>query len=345
MSTQAHKVPPADQRDEPATHWAQLGESTFVLGMRWLAFVHKGFGRGPFLICLYPVLLWYWAGSPAARRASLQFLRREHAFHQRPGPVPGWRQGLLHFLSFADTLLDKTLATSGRYPVERVQYVGHEALLSLHARGAGAVIVTAHVGCLELCQVLAERQPGLRLTVLVHTAHAERFNRLLRRLQPVSAVRLLQVSEVHPATVVQLAERVARGEFVAIAGDRVPVRAGHGSTVQADFLGHSAPFPVGAYVIAALLKCPLYMMGCVREGRGHRLQFECLAERVVLPRASRAAALAEHAGRFAQRLEALVRRSPYDWFNFFAFWDQPAALPRAGKQRAAVPSDAGPETR
>jgi predicted LPLAT superfamily acyltransferase len=178
------------------------------------------------------------------------------------------------------------------------------------------------VGCLELCQATAERRPGLRLNVLVHTAHAERFNRVLRRLDPGSGVKLLQVSEVTAATAVLLADKVARGEFVAIAGDRVPVAAGPASTTRVRFLGHAAPFPIGPYVLASLLKCPLYMMACVRDGDGHAVIFERLAERVALPRGRRSAALAEYAAQFAGRLEALLVRSPYDWFNFFPFWEQ-----------------------
>ncbi|MBK8106481.1 MAG: acyltransferase [Betaproteobacteria bacterium] len=313
-----------------ATHWAQAGETTFVAGIRFLGAVHRWLGRGPFLACLYPVVLWHWVRHGEARRASLQYLRREHAFHGRPGPAPGWRQGLKHFLSFADTILDKTLAASGRYPFERVRVVGREPLEALLAQGQGAVIMTAHVGCLELCQALAQRQPSLRLNVLVHTAHAERFNRVLSRLQPGNAVHLMQVTEVGPGTAVLLSERAARGEFIAVAGDRVPVAAGQGSTASASFLGHSAPFPVGAYVLAMLLKCPLYMLGCVRQGGGHLVIFERLAERVDLPRERRAQALASHAGLFAARLERLVERAPMDWFNFFHFWEQPTGSTRRG---------------
>jgi predicted LPLAT superfamily acyltransferase len=144
---------------------------------------------------------------------------------------------------------------------------------------------------------------------------------VLGRLAPDSAVRLLHVSEITPATAVMLAERVERGEFVAIAGDRIPV--GTGKTVRARFLGREAPFPVGSYVLASLLKCPLVMMGCIRRGDTHEIVFERLADDVRLPRADRLGACAAYASEFAQRLERLLARAPYEWFNFYAFWDQP----------------------
>jgi predicted LPLAT superfamily acyltransferase len=85
-------------------------------------------------------------------------------------------------------------------------------------------------------------------------------------------------------------------------------------------------------VLAALLKCPLYAMACVREadanGRsGYVLRMQCLAEQVVLPRRARHEAMTAHAQQFADWLEVLLSRAPLAWFNFFPFWRQGAVLP------------------
>jgi predicted LPLAT superfamily acyltransferase len=318
-----------------AVHWARIGEGSFVLGMWLLYGVHRLLGRLPFRLCLYPVVLWYWATRPLARRSSLEYLQRMQASHHgvvcAAGAVPGRRHSLRHFISFAETILDKMLAFSGRYRFERVRWQGRQEMLDMIGRGQGGVFITAHVGCLELCRALAERCPGLRLNVLVHTAHAERFNAMLRRLHPDSRVRLLQVTDVDAATAVALAQRIEAGEFVAIAGDRVPVR--QSKVTHATFLGHEAAFPVGPYVLAALLKCPLIWLGCVREGSSHVVRFEPLAERVELPRGRRDEALARYAAAFAQRLERVLQRAPYDWFNFFPFWAPSAAAPAVSHER------------
>ena len=301
-------------------HWADLGESTFVFGLRFLVAVYRLLGRVPFLLVLYPVVFYYRVRRGVARRASMDYLQRLQATRGSLGTRPTWRHGLRHFLSFADTLLDKTLAMSGRYRFENVRFDGVDAILALRERGQGAVFVTAHMGCLEMCQAAINRTRRIRLNVLVHTAHAEQFNRLLGRLDPDGAVRLIQVTEITPATAIQLSQCVARGEFVAIAGDRVPV--GGGRTVRVPFLGAEADWPVGPYVLAALLKCPLFLMACLREGDGHTIHFDQLASEVVLPRRAREEVFATLAGQYAQRIETLLARSPYEWFNFFPFWVQ-----------------------
>ncbi len=306
--------------EAPSQHWADIAESTSVAGIRFLCAVHRGLGRWPFRICLYPVVLSHWLTNRTARRASLQYLQRVHAhapstFKRRPGIGASVR----HFLMFAETLLDKILAMGGRYPPERV-HTQRDVMMAQVARGQGGLIITAHIGCLELCQVLADQVPGFRLTALVHTAHAAKFNRLLDRLDPANGVRLLQVTDLGPGVASLLAERVAAGEFVAIAGDRVPLHGGR--SVPAQFLGHSAPFPIGAYALASALGCAVFTMACTHSGDGYRVRFERFADAIRLPRGSRDAALAEHARRFSQWLEIQVSHAPLDWFNFFPFWDQ-----------------------
>ena len=52
--------------------------------------------------------------------------------------------------------------------------------------------------------------------------------------------------------------------------------------------------------------------------------FDLLAEHVELPRKDRTSALREHAGAYVQRLEAVLKEAPFEWFNFYSFWDQDA---------------------
>lgn len=301
-------------------HWAEMGESTFVAGIWLLYWIHRLLGRWPFRVCVYPVVFVHWLARPVVRSASLEYLERLESATGALGRKPGWRESLRHVMAFAETMLDKLLATGGRYRFEHVRTEGRDEFYEVAKAGRGGVIVTAHMGCLELCRVMAHRRGEVKLNILVHTRHAEQFNRVLKRLNPENDVQLLEVTDMGPATAVALNERVAAGEFVVIAGDRVPVNSAQ--TVTVDFLGHPAPFPVGPYVLAALLKCPLYLLGCIREGRGYTIRFECLAERVELPRGKREAALAGYARLYAERLTALLKRSPLDWFNFFPFWNQ-----------------------
>lgn len=317
-----------------AQHWSAIGEATCVWGIWLLYALYRVFGRVLFRMVMVPVVAYFWLAYPLARRSSADYLRRMEAATGAIGKRPNWRHSLLHLFSFGDTILDKLLAIGGRYRFEHVSKEGADVLLRQIASRQGGIIMTAHVGCLELCRAMANRIDGLRLTVLVHSAHAERFNRILARLDPDSTLQLYQIDDISPATAVELSARIQAGEFVAIAGDRAPAHGGR--AVRVPFLGAPARFPVGPYVLAALLKCPLFAMGCVRAGNGHVIRFTELARSVTLPRAGREARLAELAQRYVDWLELLVVRSPFDWFNFYDFWaEDPISVGRLDPAQAA----------
>ena len=122
--------------------------------------------------------------------------------------------------------------------------------------------------------------------MLLHTKHATRFNQLLAQVNPDSQLNIMQVTELTPATAALLQEKIDQGEFVAIAGDRIPV-APQPRVVWAPFLGALAPFPVGPYVMASLCQCPVFLLFSLRTHQGWEIHFELFRESIGLPRQDR----------------------------------------------------------
>lgn len=305
---------PADAR--AGAHWANVNDFSFLLGMCLLLWIFKTFGRWPFRIVLAPVLMWYMLVRPASRRASREYLDRVAAMRADSQP----RLGVLaHFASFAETMLDKMLLWSGGFSVDSVELVGKSLISQQIASGRGAVIVCAHFGNLDLCRMLSYHHPTLRMTLLVHTKHAQTYNALLGSLNPLSQADLMQVTDITPATAMLLAERVEQGGFVVIAGDRVPVSV-RPRVAMAEFLGQSAPFPVGPYVLASALQCPIYLLFSMHCNGRYAVHFEHLSDTVRLPRREREARIADLVSGFAQRLEYHCLQAPLQWFNFYDFW-------------------------
>lgn len=299
------------------THWANVGEASFAFGTWILYFINKYFGRWPFRVVLAPVMLFYLLRSGVARRASRDY------FH-RLGYAPSGLRSYQHLFGFAETLLDKVLAVAGQYPFAKLRYTGREVMVESMKQKRGGVLITAHMGCLEVCRLAAENKTdGPRLNVLVHTQNAERFNDVLKRLDPHTQVKLIQVTDVAPATAALLSEKVDAGEFVVIAGDRVPVSDASGRTVAVPFFGSDAHFPIGPWVLASALKCQVILFSVLREDDTYRARFERLADKVELPRGKREAGARKYAALFAQKLEELCRAAPFDWFNFYPFWEPP----------------------
>ncbi|MFZ6721202.1 acyltransferase [Undibacterium sp. Ji49W] len=300
-------------------HWASMNEVSFVAGMRLLFWIFRYFGRWPFRIVLYPVLLWYVLLHTAPRRASLDYLRRIHAYRT---VRQGWLGVFWHFGAFAESILDKMLLWGGLFKTEQVQYHGQEQMHAQLLTRRGAVLICSHQGNLEMCRVLSRDFPDVKLTILVHTKHAQAFNRMLGQLDPHSQMDLLQVTEMTPATAMLLAEKIAEGGFVVIAGDRIPV-APQPRVACAKFLGKDAAFPVGPYVLASILQCPVYLLFSLQLEGVPQVRFELLRESVRLPRKARDELLQELIAAYAARLEHYCVQAPLQWFNFYDFWHIP----------------------
>lgn len=319
-----------------ARHWAQLEERGVYLGLRAMLFSYQILGRVGFSLLLYPVMAYFFLAGGNARRASVDYLRAvaaEPEGRRKLGTDPGWRQSFTHFMTFGDAILDKLLAWTGRIGLDAVDFENIEIFEELQKSGRGGVLITSHFGNAEVCRALGTRRAKLKINVLVHTKHASNFNRLLREQSGQSAVSLIETTEVGPETAIMLRECVERGEFIVIVGDRTPVSLS-GRHSYAPFLGRMAPFPQGPYVLAALMRCPVQLLFCFKEKGRFRIVFEPFSQGIKLPRKAREAALEDLARAFAARLEQYCLRQPYQWFNFFDFWQQDQ--PRQDKGKAGV---------
>ena len=301
-----------------ATHWASLAERGIYWGLRASTLTYRLLGRRGCMAVLAPVVLYFYLTSGERRRASLDFLRRAFAATGRPQP-PRWPEGYRHFMSFARRALDSFIAWMGRMPSDAVAPVEIAALEEAKAQARGAVFIVSHHGNVDVSRALLDAKNRERVVVLMHTRHAENYNRVLREFNPEAAVNTLQVTEIGPDTAIALQQRVDAGDWLFIAGDRTPVGGGR-RTSTARFLGSEAEFSQGPYLMALLLDCPVYLFFCQRAGDRYELRVERLADRIVLPRGRRAEALAGYAAAYAARLEKHVLEDPFQWYNFYDFW-------------------------
>jgi predicted LPLAT superfamily acyltransferase len=281
-------------------------------------------GRAVGRAVLTPVAAYFYLTGGAQRRASRDYLRRvwQAGFlPHRPGLVDGFR----HFLTFSWAALDKIVAWSGGIKREDVDGVGgskgaSDVLAEARRSGRGALILTAHLGNPEVVRAIASMSGGFRINVLVHTVHAEMFNRVVQRFAPDSPVRLMQVTDIDLGMAMRLSAAVERGEWIVMTGDRVAVKERDMSSVPVDFLGASAPFAAGPYILASALRCPVYTLFCLQQNKRYTVEFELFADPVELPRGQRPEAIGRYAQTFALRLERALARAPFQWFNFYDYW-------------------------
>jgi predicted LPLAT superfamily acyltransferase len=277
------------------------------------------FGRMVLQVFLYPVVIYYWLINRSARQASRAYLNRVAKFT----PAFKYNGSLLcsykHFISFAKAIIDKLAAWAGALSLADVEYHGRDQLLAETKKGSGVVLLGSHLGNLEVCRVIAYLDKDILVNVLVHTKHAEKFNRLLNQYNDKSRLNLIQVTEITPATSMLLSDKIDNGELVIIAADRTPV--GHSRRVaKVDFLGDRALFPQGPFILASILKCPVYTVFCLKQHGKQVIYFDYFSAILKFPRKTRDQAMQQTIQLFAERLQYYCLKEPLQWFNFFDFW-------------------------
>lgn len=301
-----------------AKHWAQIQESGTLLGIRFMFFVYRWFGRWLFGLLLYPVIGYFYLSKKIARQSSEEFLTRVRQHGGLPESESLRRQSFRHFLQFGRSLLDKLAAWTGAFRIADVTFHNREDFVRMANSGAGALAIVSHLGNIEVCRALADESRRVKLNILVHTKHAENFNQVMNKLDKNNYLNLIQVTELSPATAIVLQEKLRAGEVVVIAGDRTPI--GGGRQTAADFLGAPALFPDGPYILASVLQCPVYLMFCNRTGHGYEMTFEHFADRIRLSRKQRQQDLDHWVQQYADRLAHYALQFPLQWSNFYPFW-------------------------
>jgi predicted LPLAT superfamily acyltransferase len=302
-----------------APHWSSMAEWSLVWGMRFLLRVYLLCGRTVLQWFLYPVVSYYWLANKPGRAASRAYLDRVAKLAPEANVSGTLYDSYRHFIGFANAIIDKLAAWSGALSLADVDYQGRDRLLAQVKTGRGAVLLGSHLGNLEVCRVIADLDQSVRINVLVHTKHAVKFNRLLRQTNENSGLNLIQVTEINAATAMLLSDKIDNGELVIIAADRTPVSP-NPRVCKANFLGEDALFPQGPFILAALLKCPVYTLFCLKQQDRQVIYFDHFSDLLAFPRKEREQAMQQTVQQYAERLQYYCLMAPLQWFNFFDFW-------------------------
>ena len=294
----------------PGERWTSLPErgtpaSLWLIG--WIA-VHVG--RSAARLLLYPITLYFLISAHSARRVSYEYLKRV-----RRHPTYWWHV-FRHFHCFAATILDRVYLLRGEFEPFEVTLHDKEVLHRQLESGKGCILLGSHLGSFEVLRSLGVTH-DFPLKVLMDIEHNEHITRFLDNLNQEIASTVIVPDR--PETLLRVKENLAAGFLIGMLGDRV---SGEGKTTRCQFLGTPATFPAGPILLAAIMRCPVVLFfGLYRGGNRYEIQFEHFAQEVNLDRDHRAEGVQRWTQRYVERLENYVRLAPYNWFNFYPFWD------------------------
>lgn len=312
-----------------SAHWSERHEGGGRFALWLIRSIGLHLGRRVARALLYPITLYFYFRRSPERRASRAFLTRALGRRARAWHV------MHHIHRYAGTILDRVFLLARGTRGFDIRVHGLEQLESHISPSRGLILLGAHIGSFEALRVLAEQRPDLHVRMLMDRGQTPALTQLLHALNPAVAAMVIDAGGDGPQTVLALHEAAAQGALIGLLGDRARPRE---AVVAADFFGARAAFPVAPYLLASLLEVPVVLaFGLCRGGNRYEVYFETFAQSLKIPRSERAVQLAQWAQRYAARLEHYTRLDPYNWYNFYDFWQHPAdagAPERAGHAAA-----------
>ena len=320
---------------EGALHWS--GHKEQAAGYWQLKFVLVLFRILPAIVLrltAFAVGFFYFIFSKRARTESRRFLDTAAPFIEDKKIRKKCRScfgSLWHIISFSLSLIEKVQSWGGRFSFKNLRFHDddRDELVGELEDGKGALLIFSHLGNSELLRGLLFLDKtgvsrSIHVTSIIDMKITAHFRRMLNELNERSSMDIIGGDEIGSGTAVLLEERLAAGGLVVITGDRTP--ASGGTNINIPFFGKDAPFPQGVFYLASLLNAPVYLIFGMRQKalslnpkydmyvHKSRLSFDCSRKE----RLQRSAQLAES---FAAYLESYCKKQPFQWYNFYDFWN------------------------
>lgn len=294
------------------SNWKTQSERGNMFVLRLITWIALHLGRRVTRCILVPVVAYFFISSPRARRASARFLSRI------PNQPHGVKAIFQHLYVFATVTLDRVYFLNGRLDLFNIEIKDeNNVALGTAASGAGLFLMGAHFGSFESVRSIARDYPSLKMVLLMYEENARNIKQLLHAINPNVQQEIISLGQ--PRAMLQVKEQINDGALIGVLADRSLDAIGN---TRVNFLGFEANFPTGPFRLAAILQHPVYFMTGVFEGDN---RYSVYLEPIVdfsISAENKDTAVNQAMMRYVELLEKHCKNAPYNWFNYFDFWQE-----------------------
>ncbi|MGA8259602.1 MAG: hypothetical protein WB783_05250 [Arenicellales bacterium] len=304
------------------TTWAQTPERGNMFMMRVMTWLSLRLGRRAARSVLHLIAAYFVVFAPTSRRASSDYLRRAL------GRAPRWREIYRHFFTFAATIHDRIYLLNRRFDLFELEVHGETTLFEVIRKHNGVFLMGAHLGSFEIIHALGRENTDLHIARVMYEENARNINAMFAAINPAAVPDTIGLG--HVDSMLRVQERLDEGGVVGVLADRAH---GESTLYPVTILGADACLPSGPFRMAALLRRPvMFMTGLYLGGNSYAIHFDPIADFSEIGHDERNSAVETAMVRYAQVLDQYCRKAPYNWFNFFNFW-QPATPSTAARSQ------------
>lgn len=192
---------------------------------------------------------------------------------------------------------------------------GNDLIKKHSEHDEGFVMLSSHVGNYELtgCTFDASKK---RVNALVYAGESEAIMESRKKILAKHNIGLILVGN-DMSHIFQMNTAIDNGEIISMHADRLW---GSQKCITCRFMGEDAGFPAGPYAFAAQKGAPIYAVFYMKQStKVYHLYVRpivCEAEGNIRTRMN------SMAQSYVKVLEEMVNTYPYQWFNYFDFWQK-----------------------
>ena len=287
------------------SRWSGKSKGT-VLGYKIFLFLIKTFGVAPAYLLLRFVTFYYYLFAGANRRAILTFYTDTLKYSLKAAK----KLTKKNFFIFGQTLVDRHAYLVGKGNTFSHSFNGENYLLEMNEKGKGGILLSAHVGNWETAGNMLKTRVTQKINVLMFDAEVEKIKQYLDSSTGGSRFNVIPIKN-DLSHVIKIKNALDNNEFVAMHADRYMPDS---KTLNLDFLGRKAKFPVGPFLLASKFEVPVTFVFAIKESNYH---YGLTATKPKFEKQS----VEQIAKEYVLELENKVKLNPEQWFNYYNFFD------------------------
>lgn len=277
-----------------------------VTGYKIFIFLIKNAGLNAAYALLAFVSLYYFFFNQKQTKIIYKYFREKHRQSVFQSLINTYRNNFV----FGQTIIDKVAIAAGLEHKFTYEFDGIENIHQLAKDNSAGIMISAHVGNFEVAQhFMGEFDKKIHLV----TTDEERaaIKSLLDNVMAKPKVDFIIVNE-DLSHIFEINKVIEEKQMICFTGDRFFPNT---KTLEADFLGETAKFPAGTFLISSRLRTPVLFVYVMREGNRH---YHLYARKAEFKNRD-ANSLLEA---YTKSIEKILEKYPLQWFNYYDFWNK-----------------------
>ncbi len=270
--------------------------------------VLKKMGVLPAYILLLFVAAYYYLFSWKSSRAIWYYLRKRLSFS-----IPKSLASLYkNYYWFGQALIDRIVMMAGISNRFTFNFDGEHHLHEMVAAGKGGLLLSAHIGNWEIAGHLLKRL-NTRINIVMFDGEHQQLKQYLENTTGQRNANIIVIRD-NISHIYEIMEALNNNELVCMHSDRFLTG---NKTLQANFLGKPAHFPLGPFTLATKLNVPVTFVFAMKESFFH---YHFFATPGVVYRNEPSPSSEKVLEAFVSAMTEKVKSYPAQWYNYYDFW-------------------------